>query len=116
MGQFCGHADGLVYIASKGDGRYLATNSKDQSIKLWDLRRFSDSDDVIHGLRAAAGQRWDYRLDNRYNVSRFNSFFLQVAESPQELWPELASCGWRQQRDDLHRPHRAADPDQVSRS
>lgn len=64
VGQFCGHSDGLVYITSKGDGRYLASNSKDQSIKLWDLRRFSDTDDILEGLqvvRERAMRGWDYR-------------------------------------------------------
>lgn len=64
VGQFFGHSDGLVYITSKGDGRYLASNSKDQSIKLWDLRRFSDTDDIQEGLRALREcpmRGWDYR-------------------------------------------------------
>ena len=26
----------------QGDGRYLISNCKDQSIKLWDVRKFSD--------------------------------------------------------------------------
>ena len=44
--------------------RYLASNSKDQSIKLWDLRRFSDTDDIQEGLRALREcpmRGWDYR-------------------------------------------------------
>ena len=44
--------------------RYLASNSKDQSIKLWDLRRFSDTDDILEGLqvvRERAMRGWDYR-------------------------------------------------------
>ena len=64
VGQFIGHSDGLVYITSKGDGRYLASNSKDQSIKLWDLRRFSDTDDIQEGMKALREcpmRGWDYR-------------------------------------------------------
>ena len=44
--------------------RYLASNSKDQSIKLWDLRKFSDTDDILEGLqvvRERAMRGWDYR-------------------------------------------------------
>jgi DDB1- and CUL4-associated factor 11 len=37
-GAFCGHTEGLTYIDSKGDGRYILSNAKDQSMKLWDLR------------------------------------------------------------------------------
>ncbi|GAB1312265.1 WD40-repeat-containing domain protein [Madurella fahalii] len=37
-GAFVGHTEGLTYIDSKGDGRYVLSNGKDQSMKLWDLR------------------------------------------------------------------------------
>ncbi|KJZ79355.1 hypothetical protein HIM_01506 [Hirsutella minnesotensis 3608] len=37
-GAFVGHVEGLTYIDSKGDGRYILSNGKDQSMKLWDLR------------------------------------------------------------------------------
>merc|ERR1719471_2641751 len=62
VGEMAGHVDGIAYLSSKGDGRYLISNSKDQSIKLWDLRKFSDTETVMDGLRAASGQRWDYRM------------------------------------------------------
>ena len=61
VGELAGHVDGLTYVSPKGDGRYLITNSKDQSIKLWDLRMFSGRAAVEDGRRAVAGQRWDYR-------------------------------------------------------
>ncbi|KAG9240177.1 WD40-repeat-containing domain protein [Calycina marina] len=38
VGAFMGHIEGLTYIDSKGDGRYILSNGKDQSMKLWDLR------------------------------------------------------------------------------
>ncbi|KAI0393046.1 WD40-repeat-containing domain protein [Xylariaceae sp. FL0594] len=37
-GAFVGHIEGLTYIDSKDDGRYLLSNGKDQSMKLWDLK------------------------------------------------------------------------------
>src|SRR5436190_2093459 len=37
-GAFVGHTEGLTYIDSKGDGRYILSNGKDQTMKLWDLR------------------------------------------------------------------------------
>ena len=48
-------------VCVQGDGRYLITNSKDQSIKLWDLRRFSGRSAVERSRAAVNGQRWDYR-------------------------------------------------------
>ena len=37
-GMFLGHTEGITYIDSKGDGRYVISNGKDQTCKLWDLR------------------------------------------------------------------------------
>lgn len=38
-GVFLGHTEGLTYVDSKGDGRYVLSNAKDQTAKLWDLRK-----------------------------------------------------------------------------
>jgi WD repeat-containing protein 23 len=40
-GCFLGHTEGVTYIDSKGDGRYVLSNGKDQRMKLWDLRKMS---------------------------------------------------------------------------
>ncbi|VDK68896.1 unnamed protein product [Litomosoides sigmodontis] len=61
VGVFAGHCDGITYIDSHGNDRYVLTNSKDQSIKIWDLRRFSSSNAEKATLNAVRKQRWDYR-------------------------------------------------------
>ncbi|CAL8135582.1 unnamed protein product [Orchesella dallaii] len=61
VGILAGHIDGITYIDPKGDGRYLLTNSKDQSIKLWDMRRFASDDAISKTKRVVAEQNWDYR-------------------------------------------------------
>jgi WD repeat-containing protein 23 len=38
VGVFTGHTEGITYVHSKGDGRYVLSNGKDQQMKLWDLR------------------------------------------------------------------------------
>lgn len=38
VGVFTGHTEGLTYVDSKGDGRYVLSNAKDQTMKLWDIR------------------------------------------------------------------------------
>lgn len=53
--------DGITYIDPRGDGRYLVTNSKDQTIKLWDVRAFSDQNGEQNTRKAVANQNWDYR-------------------------------------------------------
>ncbi len=56
VGSFEGHAGGITSVDSRDDF-YVVTNSKDQSIKLWDLRKMSPvaPRPVRHGLQV------DYR-------------------------------------------------------
>ena len=50
MLQFAGHSLGVNHLDSKRDGRFFISSSKDQTIKLWDLR-------VARGPRVAARPR-----------------------------------------------------------
>ena len=43
-GAFVGHTEGLTYVDSKGDGRYVLSNGKDQTMKLWDLRKMMSTE------------------------------------------------------------------------
>lgn len=62
-GSLLGHIDGITFIDSKNDGRYLLSNSKDQSIKLWDIRQFSPKE-AEHKVKSILQTRnWDYRWD-----------------------------------------------------
>lgn len=61
VGVLAGHKDGITFIDSKGDGRHLISNCKDQSIKLWDVRHFSSKDAEENARRAVSVQNWDYR-------------------------------------------------------
>ncbi|XP_067945262.1 DDB1- and CUL4-associated factor 11-like [Watersipora subatra] len=61
VGQLSGHHDSITHIDSRGDGRYLITNSKDQSIKLWDIRKFATSEGIEATKHAVSKQDWDYR-------------------------------------------------------
>ncbi|XP_017866216.1 PREDICTED: DDB1- and CUL4-associated factor 11 [Drosophila arizonae] len=61
---FIGHFDGITYIDSRNDGYHVLSNSKDQSIKIWDMRKPSNlrnrSTARQHQL---AMTTWDYRWD-----------------------------------------------------
>lgn len=37
-GTFVGHSEGVTHVTSKGDGILLASNAKDQLLKVWDIR------------------------------------------------------------------------------
>ncbi|KAK3330922.1 WD40-repeat-containing domain protein [Apodospora peruviana] len=73
-GAFVGHVEGITYIDSKGDGRYILSNGKDQSMKLWDLRmamstsKYEESD----ASRVTRTRRhvYDYRM-GPYNERRW---------------------------------------------
>lgn len=48
-------------LSNQGDARYLISNSKDQSIKLWDIRKFSPKEGLAASRLAVTQQNWDYR-------------------------------------------------------
>jgi len=61
VGVLAGHNDGVTYIDPRGDGRHLISNSKDQSIKLWDIRMFSNEKTIQQSKKVVSNQHWDYR-------------------------------------------------------
>lgn len=61
VGVLAGHMDGITFIEPRGDGRHFLSNSKDQTIKLWDVRKFSNDEAEVETRRAVAKQHWDYR-------------------------------------------------------
>ena len=42
VGVLVGHTEGITHLDSKGDGKYVLSNSKDQTAKVWDIRRMVD--------------------------------------------------------------------------
>lgn len=71
-GAFVGHIEGLTYIDSKGDGRYILSNAKECSMKLWDLRmamstsRFQHLEPTQHTRRSDHDYRSDVWDDHNY--------------------------------------------------
>ena len=45
-GSFVGHCEGVTHLDPKGDGRYFISNAKDQTVKLWDLRRMTGQEQM----------------------------------------------------------------------
>lgn len=62
VGVLAGHVSGITYVDPRGDGRHLITNSKDQTIKLWDTRKFSKKQAVEDAKISVviANISWDY--------------------------------------------------------
>lgn len=42
-GVLMGHLEGITFIDSRRDGRYFISNGKDQTTKLWDIRKMSSN-------------------------------------------------------------------------
>ncbi|KAK3193936.1 hypothetical protein Dsin_025246 [Dipteronia sinensis] len=57
-GILTGHLEGITFLDSRGDGRYLISNGKDQAIKLWDIRKMSSNASCDVERRP---YEWDYR-------------------------------------------------------
>lgn len=88
-GVLVGHRDGITYIDSRGDTRYFITNSKDQSIKLWDTRVFSNYRDNItlqHNARQIIDYPdWDYRWQPLPKRCKYlHLFIIQIKKRKQE--------------------------------
>nr|XP_043637322.1 LEC14B protein [Erigeron canadensis] len=57
-GILVGHLEGITHLDSRNDGRYFISNGKDQTIKLWDIRKMSPNAIHTPGFR---NYEWDYR-------------------------------------------------------
>ncbi|KAJ5965685.1 hypothetical protein N7481_012399 [Penicillium waksmanii] len=62
-GAFMGHTEGLTYVDSKGDGRYIISNGKDQTMKLWDLRKMMTTADFDRIDPSDYTTGFDYRFE-----------------------------------------------------
>jgi len=62
VGYLIGHRAGLTHVEGKGDGVMVLTNSKDQSVRMWDLRKM-DTERVHVPLREHVETKWDYRFE-----------------------------------------------------
>ncbi|KAJ1435722.1 WD40/YVTN repeat-like-containing domain superfamily [Sesbania bispinosa] len=58
-GVLMGHLEGVTFIDTRGDGRYFISNGKDQTIKLWDIRKMSSNVNCNRAYRRS--YEWDYR-------------------------------------------------------
>lgn len=60
-GSLPGHTEGITFISSKGDGRYVVSNGKDQTTKLWDIRKLVSyqKGHSSHSIELSTG--YDYR-------------------------------------------------------
>lgn len=61
-GVFVGHSEGLTFVSTRDDGRFVLSNGKDQYIKLWDARRTTSSAEQSRMRLPHRNENWDYRF------------------------------------------------------
>ncbi|KAF8313869.1 WD40 repeat-like protein [Clavulina sp. PMI_390] len=73
-GVLVGHTEGITYVSPRGDGRYVVSNGKDQTMRLWDLRKMHTNDawEAMPRRAYGLGGSWDYR-NGRYRRPRFDA-------------------------------------------
>ncbi|TQD71122.1 hypothetical protein C1H46_043340 [Malus baccata] len=86
-GVLMGHLEGVTFIDSRGDGRYLISNGKDQTTKLWDIRKMSS--------RAMyTGQKYIYTGSSDHSVYIYDLVTgAQVAKLDHHEGP-VRDCSW----------------------
>ncbi|KAJ1915018.1 hypothetical protein IWQ60_008590 [Tieghemiomyces parasiticus] len=62
-GHLFGHTEGITFLEAKGDGQHCVSNSKDQTMKLWDIRRMLSSFSREGRESRRLSMDWDYRFD-----------------------------------------------------
>lgn len=73
-GILTGHLEGITFLDSRGDGRYFISNGKDQTTKLWDIRKMSSN-------------------STRYVLFSFLIFVLMILLPDDDLW-QSSSLLW----------------------
>ena len=69
VGVFVGHAEGITNVCSKGDGIYVASNGKDQLLKVWDIRKMVSYERFMRITRPPAQDNgFDYRYGTAYRM------------------------------------------------
>ncbi len=57
---FVGHSEGVTHVSSKGDGILLASNGKDQLLKIWDMRKMI-TPEKMKSVTLTKSSGYDYR-------------------------------------------------------
>ena len=69
IGCFIGHREGITSIDSRGDERYICSNSKDQQMKLWDIRKMNNISELDNLGNLSVMNGFDYRwMDYTYKT------------------------------------------------
>lgn len=73
-GVLVGHMEGITFIDSRGDGRYFITNGKDQTTKLWDIRRMTSTVNwcSLSPFSLSGSRPWSTRFPLKHGMQTAN--------------------------------------------
>lgn len=93
IGGWIAHTDGLTSVVSCCDGQYVLSNSKDQSMKLHDMRRMNKCSELSH--YTPTHQPLDYRYRRRHHQprGRLSTDHSLVTYTGHTVMQTLIRCG-----------------------
>ncbi|KAI9202815.1 putative LEC14B protein [Polychytrium aggregatum] len=60
-GVLSGHSEGITFVSSKNDGRNCISNGKDQTLRLWDIRKMHTGESAVRACKIETRSGFDYR-------------------------------------------------------
>jgi hypothetical protein len=122
-GQLLGHTEGITHVSARGDGIHLISNSKDSTVRLWDLRKMtpgsqsvprsetvrppSAADPLLQGPRSSGTVHWNvasaeafrrahlpWRLCSLFMTSYPMSWFVPCCKGMQSHACERCDIRW----------------------
>ena len=93
IGGWIAHTDGLTSVVSCCDGQYVLSNSKDQTMKLHDLRRMIKCSELAHFTPTHQPLDYRYRRHRHHIRSRLPTDHSLVTYSGHTVMQTLIRCG-----------------------
>ena len=93
IGGWIAHTDGLTSVVSCCDGQYVLSNSKDQTMKLHDMRRMNKCSELAHYTPTHQPLDYRYRRRRHQTRSRMAGDQSLVTYSGHTVMQTLIRCG-----------------------
>lgn len=103
-----GHMEGITFVATKGDGRYVISNGKDQTLKLWDIRKMMERSAFERLPKKDFQSGFDYRWMVNYIRDPVGTNFSGISGPTSPETSEGLQC------DNICRSPRAKNSDSMS--
>ncbi|KAJ7330549.1 hypothetical protein DFH08DRAFT_815445 [Mycena albidolilacea] len=81
-GILMGYTEGITYVSTKGDARYIISNGKDQKLRLWGLHKMRSNQDLEEVENNYYGTNYNYRYPHypKPRLSKMGGFLEDWVE------------------------------------